>query len=89
MFRRVFFRKGRRSLSPKIPIPRKGGIIAGQEHPDWLADKAYGTLRAKRDQLRLVLKSRITDHHRYMYMLRELMADLDRPEAKIMRLETE
>src|SRR6266567_7521777 len=24
-------------------------IIAGQEHPDWLADKACGTLRAKRD----------------------------------------
>ena len=62
-------------------------IIGGQEHPDWLADKACGTLRAKRDQLRLVLKGRITDHHRYM--LRELMADLDRIEAKIMRLETE
>jgi transposase len=62
-------------------------IIAGQEHPDWLADKACGTLRAKRDQLRLVLKGRITDHHRYM--LRELMADLERIEAKIMRLETE
>ena len=62
-------------------------IITGQEHPDWLADKACGTLRAKRDQLRLVLKGRITDHHRYM--LRELMADLERIEAKIMRLETE
>ena len=62
-------------------------IIAGQEHPDWLADKACGTLRAKRDQLRLVLKGRITDHHRYM--LRELMADLDQIEAKILRLETE
>jgi transposase len=62
-------------------------IIAGQEHPDWLADKACGTLRAKRDQLRLVLQGRITDHHRYM--LRELMADLDRVEVKILRLETE
>jgi transposase len=62
-------------------------IIAGQEHPDWLADKACGTLRAKRDQLRLVLKGRITDHHRYM--LHELMADQDRIEAKILRLETE
>jgi transposase len=62
-------------------------IIAGQEHADWLADKACGTLRAKRDQLRLVLKGHITDHHRYM--LSELMADLDRIEAKILRLETE
>jgi transposase len=62
-------------------------IIAGQEHPDWLADKACGTLRAKRDQLRLVLKGRITNHHRYM--LRELMEDLNRVEEKISRLETE
>jgi len=62
-------------------------IIAGQEHPDWLADKARGTLRSKRDQLRLVLKGHITDHHRYM--LRELMADQERIEAKILRLETE
>jgi transposase len=62
-------------------------IVAGQEHPDCLADKACGTLRPKRDQLRLVLKGRITDHHRYM--LRELMADRDRIEAKILRLENE
>jgi len=62
-------------------------IIAGQEHPDWLADKVCGTLRAKWDQLRLVLRGRITDHHRYM--LRELMALSDRIEAKIVRLETE
>jgi transposase len=62
-------------------------IIAGQEHPDWLADKARGTLRSRRDQLRLVLKGHITDHHRYM--LRELMDDQDRIEAKILRLETE
>lgn len=62
-------------------------IIAGQEHPDWLADKARGSLRGKRDRLRLVLKGRITDHHRYM--LRELMEDLRRVEQKISRLETE
>jgi transposase len=62
-------------------------IIAGQEHPDWLADKACGTLRNKRDQLRLVLKGRITSHHRYM--LRELMEDLRRIEEKISRLEQE
>jgi len=62
-------------------------IIAGQEHPDWLADKACGTLRNKRDQLRLVLKGRITSHHRYM--LGELMEDLRRIEEKISRLEQE
>jgi transposase len=62
-------------------------IIAGQEHPDWLADKAKGTLRGKRPQLRLVLRGRITDHHRLM--LRELMDDLLFVESKIERLEVE
>jgi hypothetical protein len=38
-------------------------IIDGQEHPDWLADKAKGTLRSKRPDLRLVLRGRITAHH--------------------------
>jgi len=61
--------------------------IDGQEHPDWLADKARGTLRGKRDRLRLVLKGRITDQHRYM--LRELMADRERVAAKMMRIEEE
>jgi len=62
-------------------------IIAGQEHPDWLADKAKGTLRGKRPELRLALRGQITDHHRLM--LRELMEDLEFVERKILRLETE
>jgi transposase len=62
-------------------------IMAGQEHPDWLADKAKGTLRGKRPQLRLALRGRITDHHRLM--LRELMEDLAFVEGKIKRLDTE
>jgi transposase len=60
-------------------------IIAGQEHPDWLADKAKGTLRGKRPELRLALRGRITDHHRRM--LAELMEDLEFVERKIQRLE--
>lgn len=60
------------------------GIIAGQEHPDWLADKAKGTLRGKQPQLRLALRGRITDHHRLM--LGELMDDLEFVEGKIERL---
>jgi transposase len=51
-------------------------IMAGQQHPDWLADHAKGTLRG-----------RITDHHRLM--LRELMEDLEFVERKIQRLDTE
>jgi transposase len=62
-------------------------IINGQEHPDWLADHAKGTLRGKRPELRLVLCGRITDHHRLM--LRELMDDLAFVEGKIRRLDTE
>lgn len=62
-------------------------IIRGQEHPDWLADKAMSHLRNKRDQLRLVLKGRITDHHRHL--LRELMDDVEQVEAKICRVQAE
>lgn len=60
-------------------------IIHGQEHPDWLADKAKGSLRGKRPELRLALRGRVTEHHRMM--LRELMEDLDFVERKIQRLE--
>ena len=62
-------------------------IVEGQEHPDWLADKACGTLRGKRPELRLALRGRIHDHHRYM--LRELLDDLRRVEAHIVSLEEE
>ena len=62
-------------------------IIAGQEHPDWLADHAKGTLRGKRPALRLALRGRITPHHRLM--LRELMEDFEFVEGKIKRLDAE
>lgn len=64
-----------------------GAIIGGQEHPDWLADKAVSRLRGKRDQLRVALKGRITDHHRHL--LRELMDDVERVEEKICRVQGE
>jgi transposase len=60
-------------------------ILEGQEHPDWLADKAKGRLRGKRADLRLVLRGRITEHHRLM--LTELMDDLQFVERKIQRLD--
>lgn len=62
-------------------------IIQGQQHPDWLADKAKSHLRKKREQLRLVLRGQITEHHRYL--LGELMEDLERVEQKRMRIEGE
>jgi transposase len=62
-------------------------MIGGQEHPDWLADHAKGTLRGKRPELRLALRGRITDHHRLM--LGELMDDLEFVESKLKRIDKE
>jgi len=55
-------------------------MIGGQLKPDWLADKARGKLRGKRAELRLVLRGHVTSHHQFM--LRELMEDMERIEAK-------
>jgi len=60
-------------------------LIAGEDRPDWLADKAISRLRSKRDELRLVLRGQVSDHHRYM--LRELMEDVTRIEEQIGRIE--
>ena len=61
-------------------------LIAGEERVDWLADKAQTRLRGKRDQLRLVLRGHVTDHHRYL--LTELLDDVERLENKIAHLES-
>lgn len=50
------------------------GIIAGEQRAAWLADKAQGTLRRKRNQLEMVLRGEVTEHHRWM--LRQLLAEL-------------
>jgi transposase len=63
------------------------GIIAGRTDPGWLADYAKGTLRGKREELQLVLRGDIRDHHRYL--LAELMADLDFIKHKLLRVEAE
>jgi len=62
-------------------------LIAGEQRPEWLADKAVSSLRNKREQLRLVLRGKVSNHHRYL--LRELMDDQERIEAKILRIEAE
>lgn len=62
-------------------------LMAGEDRPEWLADKALSSLRNKRDQLRLVLRGQVSQHHRYL--LRELMEDLGRIEDKISRIEAE
>jgi transposase len=60
-------------------------IIAGEDRPDWLADKAQGTLRSKRNQLRLVLRGQVTEHHRWL--LRRLLEELKFLENEILCLE--
>jgi len=62
-------------------------IIAGVESPNFLAERAKGKLQAKIPELRLVLRGRVTEHHRFL--LRELMEDLEFVEKKIERLEKE
>jgi transposase len=64
-----------------------GAILAGKVNPNLLADKAQTQLRGRIPELRLVLRGRVTEHHRLM--LRELMEDLEFVEAKIARLEKE
>jgi transposase len=60
-------------------------IIAGEDRPDWLADKAQGTLRTKRNQLRLVLRGQVTEHHRWL--LGGLLEELKFLENEILCLE--
>ena len=62
-------------------------LIDGEQRADWLADKAVSSLRGKRQELRLVLRGEVTEHHRYM--LRELMDDLKRIEAKLLQVGSE
>ena len=62
-------------------------LIAGEQRPGWLADKALSRLRSKTAELRLVLQGDVREHHRYL--LRELMEDLERIENKVLRIEGE
>jgi len=62
-------------------------VIAGEERPEWLADRAVGSLRRQREALRLALKGKITAHHRFL--LGELLDDVEKVEARISRIESE
>jgi transposase len=60
-------------------------LIAGEQRPEWLADKAMSSLRNRREELRLALRGEVTEHHRYL--LAELMDDVARVEDKMQRVE--
>lgn len=59
-------------------------LIAGQEDTKQLAELAQRKLRAKIPQLRLALRGRVTEHHRFL--LRLLLDELTHLEALIARL---
>ena len=62
-----------------------GALIEGQHSAEWLADKARGSLRGRREELRVVLRGHVTDHHRFL--LRELMEEVQTVERRIATLE--
>jgi transposase len=51
-------------------------LVAGENDPEQLADRAQRKLRAKIPELRLALHGRVTDHHRFLLrlLLDELMS---------------
>jgi transposase len=59
-------------------------IIAGETDPDTLAKLARGRMRAKIPALRLALRGRVTDHHRFLLQL--LLDQLGSLEGLIGRL---
>ena len=75
-------------LSDLLGVSGRGllrGLIEGRTDPGWLADYARGSLRGKREELELVLRGRVTEHHRYL--LAELMAELEFLENRLARLD--
>jgi transposase len=62
-------------------------IIQGEQDAEKLSEMSKGTLRNKRDELKLALEGRITAHHRFL--LKELFDHLEFVEGKIERLEAE
>lgn len=62
-------------------------LIRGEARPDWLADKAKGRLRTKRNELQLALRGQITEHHRWM--LGALLEELEFNERRQLALEGE
>lgn len=60
-------------------------IIAGEEDPDALADLAVRRLRGKIPKLRLALKGKVTDHHRFL--LKTLYQHLGELEALVARFD--
>ncbi|MGH9628477.1 MAG: hypothetical protein ACRD7E_09085 [Bryobacteraceae bacterium] len=61
-------------------------MVRGATDASKLAELARGRLKSKKDQLGLVLESRLSEHHRFQIEL--LLEDLEQCEAKIAKLET-
>ena len=62
-------------------------VVEGTRDPRWMADRAQGRLRQKREQLELALEGHFTEHQRWM--LREELGHLKSLEEQIARVEAE
>ena len=62
-------------------------IIAGQDHPEQLAQWARGRLRSKVTDLAQALTGRVRDHHRFL--LAEYLDEWEALEQRIQRIEAE
>jgi transposase len=56
-------------------------LISGQHDPEYLADLAKGTLRAKRGHLVEALSGRFRDHH--AFMIRQMLAHIEELEQRV------
>ncbi len=64
------------------------GLIRGESDPQALAERAKGSLRGKRPQLRLAREGRVTDHHRFLLealrdQVRHLEGQIERFTARV------
>ncbi len=62
-------------------------IIGGQQDSSVLAEMSKGLLRNKIPDLKLALKGRVTEHHRFL--LKEMLDDLRHVESKMTKVEAE
>jgi hypothetical protein len=56
-----------------------GALVAGEDDPERLADLTVRRLRGKIPQVRLALRGRVTEHHRFL--LGQLLRHLDLKQA--------
>ena len=62
-------------------------MLSGETDPEVLLELCHGRIKADRDDIKLALEGRLTDHHKFM--LRMIKKDIDQTEALISDLDKE